>query len=41
MKIAIAAGHTASGKGYGSVSGKFKESEIARNITKVVIKIAD
>ena len=38
MKIAIAAGHTAKGKGYGSVSGKFKESEIARDITKVIIK---
>jgi N-acetylmuramoyl-L-alanine amidase len=38
MKIAVAAGHTAKGKGYGSVSGSFKESEIARDITKVVIK---
>lgn len=38
MKICVAAGHTAKGKGYGSVSGKFKESEIARDITKVVIK---
>ena len=38
LKIAVAAGHTAKGKGYGSVSGKFKESEIARDITKAVIK---
>lgn len=38
MKIAVAAGHTKNGAGYGAVSGKFKESEIARDITKVIIK---
>lgn len=38
LKIAVAAGHTKSGAGYGAVSGKYKESEIARDITKVVIK---
>ncbi len=38
LKIACASGHTASGKGYGSVSGKYKESEIARAINKVVMK---
>ncbi len=38
MKIAVGAGHTKSGAGYGAVSGKYKESDIVRDITKVVIK---
>lgn len=38
MKIAVAAGHTINGKGYGAVSGKYKESEIVRTIAKSVIK---
>lgn len=39
MRISINAGHTASGSGYGAVSGKYKESEITRKVGKELVKI--
>lgn len=37
MRIAVGAGHTLYGAGTGAVSGKYKESQIARDIVKHVI----
>jgi N-acetylmuramoyl-L-alanine amidase len=38
LKIAINAGHTIKGAGYGAVSGKLKESEIVRKVKVELIK---
>ena len=37
LKVAVAAGHTLFGAGTGAVSGRFKESYIARDITMHII----
>ena len=39
MKISVNCGHTASGAGYGAVSGKFRESEITRLVGKELMRL--
>ena len=39
MKIAISAGHTLKGAGYGAVSSRYIESEITRSVAKELIEL--